>query len=338
MSRLRRFLVPAAIGALLAGAGAAHGAVLIGSNLAAAATQSICTAGVACTYLQTLGGVPSATSPYDGVITSWRVKSGSAGGDATLRVIHSFAPGSYMARTASSATQTLALGLNSFPSRIPIVEEDTIGLDNATSALVFGLAGDAAYFFNPALTQFASGTPTVGIQSVGRELLVNATLEADEDGDEYGDESQDGCPTDQSRQTPPCAPAFAVTAARVSPTLLRTPIAASRRLYVRLTTTRPATVRVTVEALRRGRFFADTCILPNLSPGGNICLLAFVVRNTERDIAAGATTVAVKPRGLPVGVYRVTVEVTDQLGPGVSQSRFIVRIIRRSIPKPRARS
>jgi hypothetical protein len=70
-------VAPAAIGACLVAAGAAHGAVLIGSSLAPEAGQSICTSGVACTYLQTLGGVPAATAPFHG-ITAWRVKSGTA--------------------------------------------------------------------------------------------------------------------------------------------------------------------------------------------------------------------------------------------------------------------
>jgi hypothetical protein len=86
--RLRIVLVPGVLGAVLAAAGAANVAVVIGSNPSAVATGNTCSAGVACTHLQTVGGVPSATAPFSGVVMSWRVKSGSAGAPVVLRVIH----------------------------------------------------------------------------------------------------------------------------------------------------------------------------------------------------------------------------------------------------------
>ena len=330
MTAFRRTLIgPIAIGALLAGAGVSDGAVLIGSNLSAAPTNSICTAGVACTYIQTLGGVPLATAPFDGVITSWRVQSGSAGGDATLRVVHSHGGGRYMAGSAGIATQTLVVGLNTFPARIPIAAGDAIGLDNGTNALLFGVAGEAVYVFNPTLSQLGSGTPAVSVQSVGRELLLNASVEADDDGDGYGDETQDGCPADRSRLAPPCAPRFEVTGMSVSPALLRAPLTASSRFTVRFTSTRPGNVLVTVESLRSGRRFGGECVPPDLSPGGARCTLVHPVRIVPRNLTAGATSFAIKPKGLPIGLYRVSVNVTDRLGPGVVRRTFIVRIVRR---------
>lgn len=336
MTSLRRVLVASgALTAMLAGASVSNGAALIGSNLSADATNNICTAGVACTYMQTRGGVPSATAPFSGVLTSWRVKSGSGGAVVALRVIHSFGDGKYMERQAITATQTLAAAVNAFPARIAIAQGDAIGLDNASSALLFGGAGEAVYVFNPALVPFATATPAVTVGSVGRELLLNATLEADGDGDGYGDETQDGCPTDRLRQAPPCAPAFAVTGVRfnTSPRVLRLSRRPSRGTFgfgVTFRTSRPATARLAVAFIQPGRKFAGTCVPAAVLASGPACALNHVVRDVRATIGVAGTTlghrISVDARRLRAGTYRATLTVGDRLGPGVVTRTFVVRI------------
>jgi hypothetical protein len=44
---------------------------------------------------------------------------------------------------------------------------------------------------------------------------------------------------------------------------------------------------------------------------------------------AGTSSFPIRPRGLPVGVYRITVELEDRRGPDVVRRTFVARIARR---------
>jgi hypothetical protein len=91
-------------------------------------------------------------------------------------------------------------GTATFSARVPVKAGDIIGLDDQTGAQLFASGTGvttAAYYFQPFLGAFAHA-PT---KRANRELLVNADVEADVDGDGYGDETQDLCPSDATRHT-----------------------------------------------------------------------------------------------------------------------------------------
>ena len=75
---------------------------------------------------------------------------------------------------------------------------DVIGLDTAREREDRGGGnGTAIYAFSPLLGTFAH----IPSKQANQELLVNADIEHDADGDGYGDETQDLCPGDPTRHT-----------------------------------------------------------------------------------------------------------------------------------------
>jgi hypothetical protein len=99
--------------------------------------------------------------------------------------------------------------LYEFPARIPVSSGDLLALDRTRRAggVFHGYAGDAsrrAAQFDPLLALDAVGVDP-SATGIGRELLLNADVEADKDGDGFGDETQDNCPSVANDQTDnPC--------------------------------------------------------------------------------------------------------------------------------------
>jgi uncharacterized repeat protein (TIGR01451 family) len=193
-ARLALAMVLAALGP----AAAADAATTVGSDLSKAATDTVCAPGVGCTYFTGDGttGAPVAVAPFDGVIVRWRVKSGSAASAVALRALRATGGGNYVGVGTSESEQLQQPGTGTFATRLVVKAGDVIGLDNASGAKLFASpVSTAAYFFAPPLGAFAH-MPT---KQSSRELLVNADIERDADGDGYGDETQDLCPGDETR-------------------------------------------------------------------------------------------------------------------------------------------
>jgi len=75
---------------------------------------------------------------------------------------------------------------------------DVIGLDDRSgNAKIAAASSTAIYAFSPLLGSFAH----IPSKQANQELLVNADIEHDVDGDGYGDETQDLCPGDPTRHT-----------------------------------------------------------------------------------------------------------------------------------------
>lgn len=166
--------------------------------------------------------------PSDGVITRWRVRAATLG-KVRLRIVRVDADGSY---TSVAAGDFVALDrphspgqdvLYEFPVRIPVHEGDTIGLDrDAKAGGIFHTYGTnstyAADEFAPALEDDATGVKPTSTEA-GRELLLNVDVEKDADGDGFGDETQDNCPTVANDQTDkPCTTATPTPASPGGPT------------------------------------------------------------------------------------------------------------------------
>lgn len=133
-------------------------------------------------------------SPIDGVIVRWRVRSDTAGAMARLRVLRP-ASGDALIGAGTSTTRTVSEpGIDVFGARLPIRAGDNIGADQLTDdALWYAEAvPDASILaWDPILADLEADAPD---SSEDGELLLNADVESDVDGDGFGDETQDDCP------------------------------------------------------------------------------------------------------------------------------------------------
>lgn len=156
--------------------------------------------------------------PGPGVITRWMtyghptvmVEGGGMftdnGDSAALRVYRRVGASNTVNPIAESATQTLSGGgLLAFSTRIPVSGGELIGIR------VAGGGGDnvsvCRQSVGPSLNQVLSASPAGPLNqeramSLGNQFLVDvgAVLEPDVDRDGFGDETQDGCPTDATAQ------------------------------------------------------------------------------------------------------------------------------------------
>jgi hypothetical protein len=200
---MRRRLALATVLAALGPATAAGAATTFGPDLTAKQATAIgCTVPKAsCTYFtgDQNTAAPAVTAPFDGVVVSWQVKTGSDSDGVRLRMLHPAGPGTYVTAGTSDPAAIAGAGTFRFPARIPVVAGDVLGLDDSSNAELFATpAPTAAYYFQPFLGAGARA-PSNHIDS--RELLANADIEHDADGDGYGDETQDLCPGDATRHT-----------------------------------------------------------------------------------------------------------------------------------------
>ncbi|HEX6714854.1 MAG TPA: hypothetical protein VF066_15795 [Thermoleophilaceae bacterium] len=192
----------------------AEGATTVGSSLRQRANLYLrCSSN--CTAVQTARpGGAGLSMPSDGVISRWRVRAATMG-SVRLRVMRPEADGGYTAVMAGDwirLDRPHAPGqdvLYEFPARMSVRAGDVIALDrDAKAGGIFHSYGDnttyAAAEFAPSLRDDALDVkPSSNVS--GRELLLNADVEKDADGDGFGDESQDNCPTIANDQTDkPC--------------------------------------------------------------------------------------------------------------------------------------
>ena len=336
------FLIPlAALAAALAAPSAAHGAVTIGSTLAGAGADNLggyCIAGGTCTGVNL--ALPSAAtapnglvSPLDGVVVRWRVKSGSAGNPVSLRVLRP-AGGTSFAGAGTSTPGTTVAGVAETPSRVRIRSGDGVGLNIGNSALVWALTPGATGVVWGSVNGFpgglADGQTAQGDGQAQRELLVQAVVEPDRDADGFGDETQDGCPGDPGRQTPPCAvgavnPAgrppppvageLLVTGARVIPARFR--VGSLARIRFRLS--RAARYRLAFDRIVPGRRRGRRCVPRVPGSATRRPCSAYVRRGTRSGPGrAGVNRLAFRGRlrgvALRRGRYRVTIGAEDAAG------------------------
>jgi hypothetical protein len=197
---MRRSLALATVLAALGSAAAAQAATTVGSDLTKAATQTVCATFCTAFTADNTTGVPSVVAPFDGVVVRWRVKSGSAATGLALRALRPAGTNSYVGAAASEQQSLAGAGTTTFASRMPVKAGDIIGLDDRTP-------GGAKIAATSTTTAVWTSSSPIGSSSAmaskqpNKELLVNADIEHDADGDGYGDETQDLCPSDPSRHT-----------------------------------------------------------------------------------------------------------------------------------------
>ncbi|MEA2346881.1 MAG: hypothetical protein QOG62_668 [Thermoleophilaceae bacterium] len=210
-------------------AGPASAAQTIGSALTASPTNLIC-GGCDASGVQT---VKAAASPFpvspssDGVIVSLRLKhaftNATPGDTFGIRLVTSLGGTTFGVRKPARALST-TFGTNVVSGVREIVPTDAAGqpqgvtihpneLMSVSEDNEPGHSGPALMSAPQAGAQTQLGLGIVDsvsfdypIGSANTELLVQATVEPDADGDEYGDETQDLCPTDATKQGECVAP------------------------------------------------------------------------------------------------------------------------------------
>jgi hypothetical protein len=161
------------------------------------------------------GGI---TSPIDGVIVRWRIKVGMS---TTLTALRLTRPGESLTRTGAGTGEAVtpqAFTTSEYPTRLPVKAGDALGLNwgpGSLDVLTDGnTIGHSASWTPPLLNGEPPRTGGLFGGSGGVELLINADVEADADGDGFGDESQDACPTDTNIQDRECLPPETTITAR----------------------------------------------------------------------------------------------------------------------------
>jgi Ca2+-binding RTX toxin-like protein len=195
-----------ACGALAGGASTAGAAETIGQT----ATGQFC--GTNQVLLQSsTGGAPGYQAQTSGVIVSWSYHAGNPAPNVRIRVYRHVSGTSFFARSESAAkvagsgaNQVKAGQLNTFTEApgLRIEAGDIIGL-TANGGSAISCAETAS---TSDVIRAAAAAPPVGQngnfagQLTKFRLGVSAVIEPDADGDGFGDESQDGCPTEASTQ------------------------------------------------------------------------------------------------------------------------------------------
>lgn len=305
---------------------AATAAVTIGPQLTAPSTVNKCGGGQSCTYFNGTIGNPLDRSPIDGVITSWRLQSGSGAGPVNLRVLRSASDGGVIAASSSQTEQTI-VGVGTYATRQAIKTGEFVGVDNSNSALIFGPSLRGMTGTTPAAPngEFALAVPTTSAANL--ELLVNATIELDTDRDGFGDETQDACPGDSTAQLAPCRPDWSFSGLLLSKKRVRR-TATGTTVGARVTVNRASKVRLEVLALRPGRSVGGVCLPVEFAPNGTRCTFFVTVRDFTRTVGPGTVAVNFRTRGFLTGNYQVRAIATDTTGPLSRTRTRILQVVR----------
>jgi hypothetical protein len=132
------------------------------------------------------GNAHPAAAPMDGVIVKLRFKVGGAQ-SGTLRIVRTVAGGRTGAGTGPSLSVPAA-GTYEAAVQLPVKQGDFLAAD-AAATTGYSCSGGSVEVYSPPL---ADGGPGRSASAAGPcELLLNADIESDADGDGAGDDTQD---------------------------------------------------------------------------------------------------------------------------------------------------
>jgi hypothetical protein len=202
---MRTFLRSLALAALCSAlaAPAASAAVRLGPDISAAPGGNTGCGGSDCTLVNLAAPGLTFAAPFTGVLVRWRIQTAGATADWRLRTVRGPVVNTWIA-TGTGAFESVVPGAErSFATRLKIQAGDLIGIDgppSGTAPLTTASGGNFSSFHPPLLEGAAPQAPdTNGAGFIGK---FNADLEADADGDGFGDETQDLCPVDARTQAP----------------------------------------------------------------------------------------------------------------------------------------
>ena len=207
----------ASVAIAIGSAGTAEAAITFGSDLQDAPGAGFCSGPIiavpaSCT-LAMAGLDPAddaaggAVAPQKGVIVRWRVRRETAASSPTVQAALRVLRGDTGAGRSAEVALPGASGTYEFPTRLPVQAGDRLGidlLDVPFLAMVNILRRpssplDIVDKWDPPLAEGASTAPSVNDET-DFELTMNADIEPDADGDGFGDETQDLCPTNVATQ------------------------------------------------------------------------------------------------------------------------------------------
>ncbi len=156
------------------------------------------------TAFEYLGFGVDGGAPTTGVITHWRLNVLGAPATETqrLKVVRELQEGFEV--VGESAVETVAAADQGLATRVPVRRGDLLGSASQSGGSTYTCEGQS----NEDALSIKEGDAPVGstygisIFEIGQALPLRVTIEPDADGDGYGDETQDGCSTDASKQGP----------------------------------------------------------------------------------------------------------------------------------------
>ena len=329
MSHLKRrltIIVLAATAATLLVPALAQAATVFGSRLNhdPANSGECATFGGTCTIVSFIhpsdpNGDPYAGgAPVDGVITKFRIRAyiTTEAQQVTFRVADiSRDPGddSTALATAAGTGPTVTLPVNEealeapiqeFGGRLPVKKGQHLAIDAGKYVMAtINDSGDKfSYVYSPPLVE---GSGARGSVEPTGELLVQATIEPDADGDGFGDETQDQCSTQATTQGPCDNTAPAVKGLKV---------AGGKILY---NLSEAATVKFTLAKKLPGHKVGRKCVKQTpQNKDKKRCPRFKRVGAQFSGPGAPGPNKATLPNGkkLKPGVYRLTMTATDAAG------------------------
>ena len=347
----------------------AQAATVVGSPLTASDSNTLetCLNGECTQWNDTLPGA-TLTTPA-GVVTAFTVRSAVAI-QARIRVLR----GPTTATTVVASTSLASIAGTDSPqevdARLSVNAGDVVAIsfpaanDPPYSAAAGGVTGRC---FTRFAAEPADGSTNASEPCTNnRELLYNATVEADADADGYGDESQDLCPTnpgplacpvpDPAPVTPaPASPAPAPAAPdatvpvltrlsllnevfRVDKTAASVVIGKPRGTAFRFSLSEAATVTITIEQRSDGRRVTGSCRKTTTQNRKRKSCVRYVrLRTFERPGSAGANSVSFGGRILVGGVsrmlrparYRALIKARDAAGNVSAERQTVFRVVSR---------
>jgi uncharacterized repeat protein (TIGR01451 family) len=268
-----------------------------------------------------------------GVITSWTTNPGANAGTSTRLEVVREGPGAAAGTNIVVGESDVQANIPphnaaSFPTRIPVQAGDVIGLEIATGTTIF-----CASPGNPGDSTIRSSDPGPGnaltqvLQQGGFLVDVSAVVEPDADGDGFGDQTQDQCPTDPTTQAA-CQADLSITetadkaAARVGDTITYTLAVKNNSSYntataVSVSDALPANLQLVSATASVGTCSAATCSLGDLAKGATATITLLARATGEGTAADTATLTSTTPD--PNSANNAASTITNLVGfPGVT--------------------
>jgi hypothetical protein len=223
MNRIRWVAIAVTLGSALLVASPTQAALTLGQLGPPGSNPAGCNDGSFIVQTGVAAGPDYRVPPGGGVITGWSARTFSTGGPdqiLQLAVFGNDVSGNLVTFEGLSAFEHLAPvppsgTVYSFTTRIPVNGGERIGLYGQDmppgpevftwACAVFNASGNADRDIWGDLSAAVIGAPPAPAthgQFQSQRVPVEATLEADADNDNFGDETQDRCPTDASTQGP----------------------------------------------------------------------------------------------------------------------------------------
>ncbi len=332
---------------LLALPAPARAAVTFGSDLSAPSSIGAAGQCSSLTFTAGSGGPPcavalvgdatgaSAAAPVGGVITQFATREPTSPGpniQVAFSVMRMAAPqasgtASDARFVASGPTVTLGAGgaIVTATAHVPVLLGDVLAVSNPGSTVapvssVLTTGRKLRIFLAADLGVSPISEASLNTSEAGAvEPAIRATIEADADGDGFGDETQDACPANAAKQVAPCVdpapipPAGPVPPAdTVAPALGNVVISSGKVLF---TTSERATIAIRITRLLDGRRKGKRCVRPTRKLArAKRCTRRGPSTTLTKTAGAGASNEPLNTKLLRKGRYEIAITARDAAG------------------------